>query len=196
VLIEQGFVTEDQICEGLAKQFGIPYINLKYANVSPAVARKLPEMYARRHRALVLEERENSCLVGMSDPSDLVAYDEIARILKRDIDLAVVNESLLLQTLDRVYRRTEEITGLARALEQDIGDSVIDLNTLSASASVEDAPVVRLLQTLFEERHAGRGLRHPHRAAGAPAARALPHRRHAGTALRPTPRSPRRWCCA
>jgi len=151
VLIEQGFVTEDQICEGLAKQFGIPYINLKYANVSPAVARKLPEMYARRHRALVLEERENSCLVGMSDPSDLVAYDEIARILKRDIDLAVVNESLLLQTLDRVYRRTEEITGLARALEQDIGDSVIDLNTLSASASVEDAPVVRLLQTLFED---------------------------------------------
>lgn len=151
MLIEQGFVTEDQICEGLAKQFGIPYINLKYANVSPAVARKLPEMYARRHRALVLEERENSCLVGMSDPSDLVAYDEIARILKRDIDLAVVNESLLLQTLDRVYRRTEEITGLARALEQDIGDSVIDLNTLSASASVEDAPVVRLLQTLFED---------------------------------------------
>ncbi|HLU77683.1 MAG TPA: ATPase, T2SS/T4P/T4SS family [Burkholderiales bacterium] len=151
VLVEHGFVTEDQICEGLSKQFGIPYLNLKFVNVVPAIARKLPEMHARRHRALVLEERKDSYLVGMSDPSDLVAYDEVARILKRDIDLAVVNESLLLQTLDRVYRRTEEISGLARALEQDIGDSVIDLNTLSASASVEDAPVVRLLQTLLED---------------------------------------------
>ncbi len=151
VLVEHGFVTEDQICEGLARQFDIPYLNLKFLNVAPAIARKLPEMHARRHRALLLEERKNSYLVGMSDPSDLIAYDEIARVLKRDIDLAVVNESLLLQTLDRVYRRTDEISGLARALEQDVGDAYIDVSSLGASASVEDAPVVRLLQSLFED---------------------------------------------
>jgi MSHA biogenesis protein MshE len=152
ILIENGFVTEDQICEGLAKQFDIPYLNLKFINVAAAIARKLPEMHARRHRALLLEERKNTYLVGMSDPSDLNAYDDITRILKRDIDLAVVNETLLLQTLDRVYRRTDEISGLARALEADMGESQsIDLNSLGVNASVEDAPVVRLLQTLFED---------------------------------------------
>lgn len=152
IFVEHGFVTEEQICEGLAKQFDIPYLNLKFLNVATAISRKLPEMHARRHRALVLEERRNSYLVGMSDPSDLNAYDEIVRVLKRDIDLAVVNETMLLQTLDRVYRRTEEITGLARALEADMGESqAIDLTSLSVGASAEDAPVVRLLQTLFED---------------------------------------------
>lgn len=152
IFVENGFVTEEQICEGLAKQFEIPYLNLKFLNVVAATARKLPEMQARRHRALVLEERKNTYLVGMCDPSDLNAYDDIVRALKRDIDLAVVNESLLMQTLDRVYRRTDEISGLARALEADMGESqAIDLNSLSVGASAEDAPVVRLLQTLFED---------------------------------------------
>src|SRR5262245_11199911 len=151
ILVENGFVTEDQICEGLARQFNIPYVNLKFFNIPSEVARKLPEIQARRHRAIVLEERKNSYLVGMSDPSDLFAFDEIARVLKRDIDLAVVNEALLLQTLDRVYRRTDQISGLARELEQDVGDATIDFRTLGASASVEEAPVVRLLQSLFED---------------------------------------------
>jgi len=151
ILVENGFVTEDQICEGLARQFNIPYVNLKFVNIAPEVARKLPETHARRHRAIVLEERKHGYVVGMSDPSDLFAYDEIARVLKREVELSVVNEALLLPMLDRVYRRTEEITGLARELEQDIGETFIDFRTLGATASVEEAPVVRLLQTLFED---------------------------------------------
>jgi len=62
----------------------------------------------------------------MTDPTDLASFDEITRLLKRDIDLAVVTEGQLLEVIDRVYRRTEEITGLARELSEDLGDTVID----------------------------------------------------------------------
>ena len=51
---------------------------------------------------------------------------------------------------DRLYRRTEEISGLARALEKDLGDAV-DFGELTASVGIEGAPVVRLLQSLFED---------------------------------------------
>ncbi|HMH17531.1 MAG TPA: GspE/PulE family protein [Burkholderiales bacterium] len=151
LLVENGFVTEEQISEAIAKQFNIPYINLKFFNLVPEVARRLPEAQARRHRALVLEDRKTSYLIGMSDPSDLFAYDDVARVLKREIDLAVVGELLLLQTIDRVYRRTEEISGLAKALEEDIGDTYIDFGTLSATLGTEEAPVVKLLQSVFED---------------------------------------------
>ena len=57
----------------------------------------------------------------MADPTDLFAFDEIARILKRDIDLAVVTEGQLLETIDRVYRRTDEISGLAREVSRRLG---------------------------------------------------------------------------
>jgi MSHA biogenesis protein MshE len=151
ILIEQGFATEEQISEALARQFGITYVNLKFFNAVPELVRRLPESMARRHRAIVLEERGDKYLIGMADPTDLFAYDELARVLKRDLDIAVISESQLLQAIDRIYRRTEEISGLAKELEQDFAESYIDFRTLSLGVGAEEAPVVKLLQSVFED---------------------------------------------
>jgi len=151
VLVELGFVNDEQICEAISKQLNIPYVNLKFYNLNPDLVRRLPEAQARRFRALVLEERRGGYLVGMADPTDLFAYDEIGRLLQHDIDLAVVGEVLLLQTIDRVYRRTQEISGLAKELERDIGEHYVDFGALGAGLGAEEAPVVKLLQSVFED---------------------------------------------
>ena len=151
ILVEQGYVNDEQICEAISRQLAIPFINLKFFNANPEVVRGLPEAQARRFRAIVLEDRKSRFLVGMADPTDLFAFDEVTRALKRDIDLAVVSETALLQTIDRVYRRTDEISGLAKELERDVGDSYVDFGALGAGLGAEEAPVVRLLQTLFED---------------------------------------------
>jgi MSHA biogenesis protein MshE len=151
VLVDNAFVSEDQISEALARQLSIPYINLKFYNVNLDIVRRLPENQARRFRAVALEERNGALLVGMTDPTDLFAFDEISRLLKRDIDLAVVTEGQLLEVIDRVYRRTEEITGLARELSEDLGDTVVDFGVLTDSVGLEEAPVVKLLQSMFDD---------------------------------------------
>ena len=151
VFIDRGFVTEEEISEALAKQLQIPYVYLKYYNVKPEVVQKLPETQARRLRALALEDRGATLLVGLADPTDLNAYDEVARILKREIDIAVVTESQLLATVDRVYRRTGEISNLAQELGAELGDTVVDFGVLAATPGVEEAPVVKLLQSVFED---------------------------------------------
>ncbi len=151
VLVDNAFVTEDQISEALAKQLNIPYINLKYYNVNLEIVRRLSESQARRFRTLALEERSGKLLVGMADPTDLFAFDELTRVLKRDIELAVVTEGQLLETIDRVYRRTEEISGLARELSDELGDSYVDFAAMGETAGLEEAPVVKLLQTVFND---------------------------------------------
>jgi MSHA biogenesis protein MshE len=151
VFVEKGFVSEEQISTALARQLKVPYVNLKSFVVKPEVAAKLPETQARRFRALVLEDSGTSYRVAMADPTDLFAYDELSRLLKREVQLAVVTETLLLQTIDRVYRRTEEISGLAQELGQELGETAVDFAALGIAQTVEDAPVVRLLQTMFEE---------------------------------------------
>ncbi len=150
VLIDKGLVTEEQIAGALALQLKIPYVNLKFYNGKREVMLKLPESAARRFRALVLEDSGATYKVGMADPTDLTAYDEIQRILRRDIDIVVVLGSELLRTIDRTYRRTEEISGLAQELGQELGDS-IDFAALGMTAGAEDAPVVKLLQSVFED---------------------------------------------
>jgi len=149
ILIDSGFLTEEQIGGALARQIQVPFIDLKHFNIKPEIANRLPETLARRFRAIVLEDTGAFFRVGMADPTDLFGYDEITRVLKRDIQLAVVSETLLLQTIDRVYRRTGEITGLAQELGDELGDA-IDFAALGITAGVEDAPVVKL-QSVFED---------------------------------------------
>jgi MSHA biogenesis protein MshE len=150
-LIDLGFVSEERIAQALARQLNLAFVNLKMYNFNRAIVLKLPEAAARRFRALALEDRGAAMLVGMADPTDLFAFDELTRILKKDIELAVVAESEVLQALDQVYRRTDEISGHAKDLEQDLGQGAIDFGALGAGLGAEDAPVVKLLQSLFED---------------------------------------------
>ncbi|VXB07139.1 Type II secretion system protein E [Massilia sp. 9I] len=151
VFVENGFVTEEQISGALARQLNIPYINLKFYNINAELVRLLPETAARRFRALVLEDRRETLLVGVSDPTDLFAYDEIARLLKKTVELAVVNETEVLGAIDRIYRRTDQITDFAREVEQDLGDTSIDFGALAANPGLEEAPIVKLLQSVFDD---------------------------------------------
>ncbi|MFC4161746.1 GspE/PulE family protein [Chitinimonas lacunae] len=149
ILVDTGLVTEEQISQAIARQLQIPFIDLRAINPSAKTVSLLPEAAARRYRALVLEERSDGLLVGMADPSDLFAYDEIARLLKRDLLLAAITEGQLLAAIDRLYRKTEAMQGLARELERDLGNAYVDIGQTATGA--EDAPVVKLLQSMFED---------------------------------------------
>ena len=151
VFVENAYVTEEQISSALARQLDIPFINLKFYNISPELVRLLPETQARRFRALVLEQRPSAMLIGLSDPTDLFAYDEIARLLKKNIVLAVVNETEVLHAIDRIYRRTDDISGLARELELDLGDSAVNFGAMAANPGLDEAPIVKLLQSVFDD---------------------------------------------
>ena len=151
IFVDNGYVTETQISETLARQLKIPFVDLQQFNTKPELISKLPEAQARRFRCAVLEDKGASYFVGMVDPTDLFAYDELVRLLRKDIELAVIQEGSLLQLIDRNYRRTDEISNLALELGEDLGDAPIDFSSIGAPKSAEEAPVVKLLQTIFED---------------------------------------------
>ncbi len=152
IVVESSFVTEVAISQALARQLQVPYVDLKHFNPRPELINLLPEAQARRFRAVVLDEVDGKLRIGFVDPTDLQAYDDILRLLHREIELAVVSESQLLALIDRLYRRTEEISGLARQLTADLGDVPVEFGDLLGTATgIEEVPVVKLLQTVFEE---------------------------------------------
>lgn len=150
ILIEANLITEEALAHVLARQLRAPFVNLRTFPLKADLVRLLPETPARRFKAVVLEERNDTLLVAMADPLDLFGFDEIAKLLKRRLAMAVVAESQLAAVFDKHYRRSDEISGLAKALEKDLGDAV-DFGALTASVGQEGAPVVRLLQSVFED---------------------------------------------
>jgi MSHA biogenesis protein MshE len=150
-LIALGYLSEDQLLEFLSRQLQIPFIDLKHYKYKPDTVRLIPETLARRYRVIVLDTVQDSVLVGMADPTDIFAYDELVRILKRPLREAVVREADLLRTIDQVYRRTDEITSLAEELSEELSEADFDLATLAQSSDITEAPVVKLLQSIFED---------------------------------------------
>ncbi len=153
LFIDRGWVTETQIAKALARQLRAPFVDLSQRSVRPEVAKLLPEAQARRLRALPIDEGSAGLRVAMADPSDLTAYDEVVRLVRREIEVAVVVESQLLAALDKAYRTGDEIAGLARELTTELAGVEGELGDLLglSTATAEDAPVVRLLSSVFEE---------------------------------------------
>ncbi len=149
VLVQSGAISEEALAKVLSKQLGFPFVDLGKQEFRPELVKLLPEAAARRYRALVLENQGSGLLVGVADPNDVVALDAIERMVGKMVSPAVCAEDQLLAALDRLYRRTDEITGHARALEKDIGESA---ERLAVPANIkEEAPVVKLLQSLLED---------------------------------------------
>ncbi len=151
VLINEGYLTEEAMLNALSQQLKIPFIDLAHFKFKPDIVKLIPEIQSRRFRAIALERNDAGILVGMSDPTNIFAYDELARILQMPIRMAVVREEDLLKTIDTVYRKTEQISGFAEQLNEELSEGDIDLGALLEDADVADAPVVKLLMSLFED---------------------------------------------
>ena len=151
-LIELGYISERQLLEFLAQQLDVPFLDLGQVRIPTEIASLLPEVHARRLRALVIEDQGQSVLIGMSDPADLSGLDQLEVMLSpKKVKLAIVMESQLYEAFDGLYRRTADIESFASQLEEEYSESS-DFN-LSATFMDEggDATVGKLLQSVFED---------------------------------------------
>ncbi|HAB79588.1 MAG TPA: MSHA biogenesis protein MshE [Glaciecola sp.] len=150
VLIDLGYVAESQMLSQLADHLHIPLIDIDKMPINPDSVKKLPEIQARRYRALIIKEDAHSFLLGMADPADLNAVDAIGGLLPKTLELAIVSESQLSNAFDNYYRKTEEIASFAEELALEY----LDQNEFSISTELsedQDTAVSRLLQSIFED---------------------------------------------
>ncbi|MDN7137016.1 type II/IV secretion system protein [Pseudidiomarina sp. 1ASP75-14] len=152
-LVDMGFIGEQELLEFLARQLNIPFVELSERKIADDVVNLLPEIQARRHRALVVEADDSEALVAMSDPADLAAVDAISQFLQpRSIKLAVAPDHELLEAFDNLYRRTKDIAQFASQLQTEYEqDEVVDLAALSLEDEGDDATVAKLLQSIFAD---------------------------------------------
>ncbi|MBF0425026.1 MAG: Flp pilus assembly complex ATPase component TadA [Magnetococcales bacterium] len=147
-----GILSETRFLEFLSKQLDLPFVDVRNFQFQQEVVQKIPESYARRFRAIALAESKEGLLVGMADPTDIFVFDELTRLLKRPPRLAMVSETDLLRTMDRIFRRTEEIQEHAEALGEEMQRAAaFSLDQIVQSEMAVDAPVVKILQSLFED---------------------------------------------
>lgn len=150
-LINLGFIEKNQLLEIVAKQLNIPLVDVRNYSFDPALVALLPEIDARRYRAMVLQVNNENISVAMVDPQDLIAQDQLEKIFKKPIKISLTAEDDLLKSIDNFYRHTTEINILAEALSAELTKNDYDSQKLTEGYSQLDVPILKLLQSIFED---------------------------------------------
>ncbi|MDF5472827.1 GspE/PulE family protein [Vibrio parahaemolyticus] len=150
-LIDLGFIAEKQMLEFLSQQLGLPLIDLGRAPVDADAVQILPEVHARRLRAMVVARNGDTLRVAMSDPADLFTQESLMNLLgEYNLEFIIASERQLISSFDRYYRRTKEIASFAEQLQAEHQD-VQSFDYGIDEADSEEVTVVKLVNSMLED---------------------------------------------
>ncbi len=156
-LIEMGLLEEDDFTTAYGQQLGYKKAdNFILLEADSKVAALIPEDFARENRVLGVSSNDTTIVVAMEDPEDVVAIDSIKRLTNLNPDILVAGPSLLEKALDKVYgeiQKTAEVEQTIDSITVVSGDegSQEEVDLSPDKASEEDAPIVKLVNLIFQE---------------------------------------------
>jgi type IV pilus assembly protein PilB len=145
VLINDVVVTEMELTEATADAHGINSVDLVGYPLDAAAMAKIPLALVVRHRVLGIALTGDSLVVAVSDPSDVVAMDDIRAATGMAVIPVSAARSELRKLIDRLKREESDLADVATSLaKENDADETIHGNG-------EDAPIVRYVNSLIEQ---------------------------------------------
>jgi type IV pilus assembly protein PilB len=156
-LVLLGFTTEDQLTDFLAKQFSIEKVRLDGAEIqiSEKVFNLVPAEFIQKHQVIPLELLGSTLTVGMSDPTNLVAINEVKFITGYGVKVVLATSSEIKKLLERRFGAVsfsyDEVLKKFGDGEMEVirDEEEIDLQQLQQSTL--EAPVVTLVNAIFSD---------------------------------------------
>jgi type IV pilus assembly protein PilB len=148
ILIESGVVSELDLTRALAAKFGVQFLDLSEAPLDPAAAGTIDEKLARRYGAAPIRYLDdNTLLVAMVDPQNLLALQDLEIITGYSIQTAIASEEDVYGAIATIYRDRPEV-GLDDKEAESLDDSLAVADIRDAT---DEAPIVRLVNSVIAQ---------------------------------------------
>jgi type IV pilus assembly protein PilB len=149
-----GFLEEQELTDFVAKQYGVPSINLDDFEIDPEVMALVPEDVAVKHNVIPVNRAGSTLILATADPSNIFALDDIKFLTGYNIQPVVASEESLKRAVDRFYDQGSALDEVMAGFDDsDIDvlrdDDDVDADSLKAGA--EDAPVVKLVNLILTD---------------------------------------------
>ena len=110
-LVQLGFITESKLVDVLSAQLDIQHVTLNQFNFTKELLRLLPEEMARKYKVIPLFERNGILTVAMTDPTNLRIIDHLKFKTGKEIDPVLATEKSIVQAIEKNYRSASEELG-------------------------------------------------------------------------------------
>jgi type IV pilus assembly protein PilB len=146
VLINDRVVDETELTQATADAFGINVVDLVGYPVEAEALARIPLPIVLRHRVLGLSMTDTEIVVGLTDPADVVALDDVRASTGLIVRPVVVARSEVRLIIDRLRREGTDLVDIAASLRAS------DTSEMTAvTAAGDDAPIVKYVNSLIEQ---------------------------------------------
>lgn len=155
VLVNLGYLTEEDISNVLEMQLGISQAKLDSTELSPEVIGLIPEALIRRHRVIPIKKEGNKLTIAMVDPLNIVALDDLQIATGTIIEPAVATE----KEIDAVIQKYFGVQKFMGKVAEDIEDvevmpsadlPIFNMDSISG-AMANEAPIIRVVNSIIHQ---------------------------------------------
>jgi len=150
ILLRRNAIKKKDLAEALEDQLAIPSVELSDVTIPAEMASFLPENMVRGYRAVPFSAEGNILSVAMADPLNLTAIESMRLVTGMDVrSYFAPEEDVMLSTNQlfdgrvAAYKAIEDTSGMP-------GDDDASVTTRDLERMVEDAPVVRLVDSIIQ----------------------------------------------
>ncbi len=164
ILINLGFVEDDDITALLSKKYGVPSINLTYFEIDSAVIKLIPVEVAQKYMVVPLSRVGSTLTVASADPTNVFAMDDIKFMTGFNVEPVVASEASITEALEKYYgtphsielkRVYEQIAQVDKETSVDLDLEGIDdgkeISLDELQRSSEDAPIIKLVNLILSD---------------------------------------------
>lgn len=151
-LVKLGFVSEADLAACLQKEYRLSLIDPSAMNLPSDVLRLIPATLVQRHHLIPINLSGSSLTVAMSDPSNLIALNEVKFLTGYDVKVAVGCVSSISAAIEHHFEQEAAYDDVLTELEGEdveVVEKAEELDLKELERATEDAPVVRLVNAIL-----------------------------------------------
>ncbi|MDR1393122.1 MAG: Flp pilus assembly complex ATPase component TadA [Bifidobacteriaceae bacterium] len=150
-LVNSGALREEDLIPVLAEAAGLRFVDLDMFPVDQRVAGSVPGAICRRHMLLPIARENDSVVVAMAEPGNIVAIDDVRSYLGATVIAVVAERGALDRAIRRYVRSDSEIDSIGQSLDSSARDEERQSSATVVDVVQEDSPVVRWVHLLISQ---------------------------------------------
>jgi type IV pilus assembly protein PilB len=155
-LVENGFLSEEDLAKALSDHYQIPYISISDYEIEREILESVSEEMARRYKIIPLDRTDKLLTVALVDPENIHHLDEIKLKTKMDVMPVISLPKEIEAAIDKYYGNAEvqvedTYASLLGDMEAEDLEVIHDQDDDLDAEGIESAPIIRLVNMLISE---------------------------------------------
>ncbi|MCP5045282.1 MAG: type IV-A pilus assembly ATPase PilB, partial [bacterium] len=153
-ITELGFLDETELTDFVAKQYGVPSIDLDEFDVDAEVTQLIPEDVATKHNVVPVNRAGSTLILATADPSNIFALDDIKFLTGYNIQPVVASEEAIKRAIEKFYEQSDVLDEVMAGFDDsdiDLVQGEDDVDAAELGREAEDAPVGKLVNLILTD---------------------------------------------